>query len=95
MAHACIVEFPKQKRWNTDNHVPPHLDALVRPYGAVCMRKLDRIIGDQPIDHVRETGNDRHASRTERGREGKREKEKRKKYREEIEKIYLLTERFG
>lgn len=75
--------------------MPSHLDALVRPYGAVCMRKRDRIIGDLPIDHVRETGNDRHASRTEGGKERKREKEKRKKYREEIEKIYFLTERFG
>lgn len=75
----CFAKFPKQKRRSTDNHVPPHLDALVRPYGAVCMRKLDRIIGDPPIDHVRETGNDRHASRTE--REEEREKEKRRKER--------------
>lgn len=60
--------------------MPPHLDALVRPYGAVCMRKLDHIIGDPPIDYIPETGNDRHASRTERKRErGVKEKRKRKK----------------
>lgn len=54
--------------------MPLHLDVLVRPCGTVCMRKLDRIIGDPPIDHVRETGNDRHALRTERERERKRKK---------------------
>lgn len=73
----CRISEAK-KYWNTDNHV--HLDTLVRPYGAACMRKLDRIIGDPPIDHVRETRNDRHALRTER----EEEKEKRKGRKKEI-----------
>jgi hypothetical protein len=42
-----------------DNHVPLHLDALFCLYSVICMRKLERIIGDPPIDHVRETRNDR------------------------------------
>lgn len=74
MALAYVAEFLKQKCWNTDNHV--HLDTLVRPYGAACMRKLDRIIGDPPIDHVRETRNDRYALKTERGRERKKKRKK-------------------
>lgn len=76
-AHEYVAEFPKQKHWNRDNHVPSHLDALVRPSGAACMRKLDHIIGDPPIDYIRETRNDRHALRTER-EEKRKEEEKRK-----------------
>jgi len=49
------------------------------------MRKLDRIIGDS-IDHDRETGNDRHASKAEKEREKERERETEREKERNIER---------
>lgn len=63
--------YPEERRQSYAGIImPPHLDALFRLYSVICMRKLERIIGDPPIDHVRETRNDRPRQRQGDGEKG-------------------------